>query len=148
MASLPYNRGLLRLGTYGWLGPQAIGVMLVKNTYVFSRLHNYVSDVVAHEAAGTGYNRIASIVGSRTAVEDDINNAAILGVADGTLTWAALNVGLDVRVVTFFLGAGGLGGIDGELLCYYDSGSGVPLNTIGGSVSLGFSANGAIRFEG
>lgn len=147
--NLPYNRGLARLVTYNWTSQSLpVGVMLVKNTYVFSRQHNIISDIIPNEAAGAGYVRQGAIIGTRLVSEDDITNAAVLSITSGTFSWSILNVGNDIRVVLFITGGGGLFDNNNDLLCYIDTGVGIPISTTGGRVTLNFSANGAIRLEG
>ena len=142
-----YNRGLFRLAGFDWESdPRFIGVLLVKNTYVFSRLHNTLADVVAHETSGSGYARQGVSAGSRTIIEDDIGNAAALQVADGAVEWPHIWAGSDLRVVLFFVGSG-LSDNASDLLAYIDSGTNIPCSTNGGRLTLNFGSGGAIRYE-
>jgi hypothetical protein len=150
MANATYNRGLFHLGGYNWdTDAVDIGVILVKTaTYVFARTHNVVLDLtpVANEAAGAGYVRKSIAAGVRTVTEDDGASAAYLKITDGSVQWVGINAGINLAVVLFFIGGGGIADdANNDLLGYYDTGTNVPIVTNGGDVTLNFNASGAIK---
>lgn len=143
-----YNRGLFRLGSFNWdTDAVDIGVLLVNNTYVFSRLHNTIADLtpVVNEAAGAGYGRKPIAGGARTVLEDDGANAAYMKVTDGTVTWLGINAGINLWVVLFFVDGVNIADNANSLLGFYDTGVNVPVITNGGDVTLNFNASGAIK---
>jgi len=147
MANATYNRGLYHLGQYNWdTDVVDISVMLVKTaTYVFSRLHNQVSELIGDEAAGAGYVRKTIAAGVRTLTEDDGANAAYFKVTDGSVQWIGINAGINLAVVLFFVVGGDPTDNTADLLGYYDTGTNVPIITNGGDVTLNFNAAGAIK---
>ncbi len=146
MANATYNRGLFHLGKYRWTtDPVNLGVMLVTNTYVFSRLHNIVGDIgLINEASGPGYGRRPLEAAYRTVTEDDGSSWAQFKITSGSLLWVAIDAGTDLRVVLFFVnGASILDDANNDLLCYYDTGTSIPITTDGSDFRLNFSALGA-----
>lgn len=144
-----YNRGLFRMGSFNWdTDVIDLGVLLVKNTYVFSRLHNVVSDltIAANEASGVGYARKIVTAAFRTTTEDDGNNWASFKITDSTVVWTAIDAGVDLRIVMFFIDGAGTGDdANNNLLCYIDTGTFIPIATNGGDATLNFDVTGALR---
>lgn len=150
MANVTYNRGLFHMGGYNWdTDAVDLGVILVKTaTYVFDRLHNVVNDLTpaGNEAAGAGYVRKSIAAALRTVTEDDGANASYLKITNGSVVWVGINAGINLAVVLFFIGGGGIGDdANNDLLGYYDTGTNVPIITNGGDVGLNFNAFGAIK---
>lgn len=149
MANIAYNKGLFRMGSYNYdTDAISLGLILVKNTYTFSRLHNFVSDLTpgSNEASGSGYVRKTIAGAARTVNEDDAGNAANFRITNGTVAWTAINAGTDLRVVLFFID-----GVDinddaaNPLLGYFDTGTNIPLITNGGNIDLNFNTEGALK---
>ncbi len=150
MANATYNRGLYHLGEFNWDADVVnLGVILIKTaTYVFDRTHNVVDDLTpaANEASGAGYSRKSIAAAARTITEDDAANAAYFKITNGSVLWAAINAGVNLAVVLFFIGGGGINDdANNDLLCYYDTGTNVPIITNGGDLTLNFSASGALK---
>jgi hypothetical protein len=71
MTSGVYTHGLFAVLTSG-IGSADVRCLLVDDGYAFDRAHNFVSDVVAAEYAGTNYAR--KTVASEALTEDDTNH--------------------------------------------------------------------------
>jgi hypothetical protein len=123
--------------------------MLVDNTYVFSRAHNTIADVLAAgaEAAGAGYVRKSVAAALRTTNEDDVGNAANLRITNGSVIWVGINAGVDLRIILFLITGAGIADNTNQLLGYVDTGTNIPINTNGGDVILNFHADGAFKFS-
>lgn len=150
MANATVNRGLFQLANYNWDGDAVdLGVMLVDNTYVFSRAHNTIADVLAAgaEAAGAGYVRKSVAAALRTTNEDDVGNAANLRITNGSVIWVGINAGVDLRIILFLITGAGIADNTNQLLGYVDTGTNIPINTNGGDVTLNFHADGAFKFS-
>lgn len=146
MANDRYNRGLKKLSEFRWaVDPTDVGLLLVTSSYIFSRTHNTVADVVAFEASGSGYERKAIPLSARSVYEDDVLGLVYYRVSDGIVSWPALNVGNNVRVVLFLVTGSGLADNTNELLCYIDTGNQIPLNTAGGIHSINFASDGVFQ---
>lgn len=109
---------------------------LLVDGYVFSADHDFVSDVVADEVAGTGYSR--KTLASITAAEDDVNNRAEFDAAN--LTWTGIDVG-DVDGLIIFEDTG----VDAtsKLILYINDG-GLPITTNGGDLTVTWDAEGIL----
>lgn len=85
MASANYPKFLEQrnLGNFT-AGTSVVRAMLVKNTYVYSESHDFVSDVVAHEVSGGSYTR-EDLTGV-TQTRDTINNRVIIDADNITFT--------------------------------------------------------------
>ncbi len=105
MATGIYNRGKARIlaGTT-LLASSTIKAMLVSAGFAFDPADNFVADVVAAEASGTGYTGGFAGVGRKlmttpVVTEDDDDNLASLGCA--SFAWTAINVGEVDGIVLF-----------------------------------------------
>lgn len=68
-----------------------IRVMLVTSSYTPNQdTHDYLDDVQAYEATGTGYTANGQALASKTLTYDAANNVLVLDAAD--VTWAASTV--------------------------------------------------------
>ncbi len=149
MANGAYNRGKVHLADYLWTtDAEDLGVLLVTSSYVFNKDHNLVSDVVAFEVSGPGYGRRTVAAVDRSVIQDDTADASIRTIADGSITWTALNVGTDLRPVLFFINGIDVDDNSNELLGYLDTGSNIPVDTTGSDYALNFGPNGTIRSLG
>jgi len=145
MANKAYNSGLERIGNYRWdVDLKDIGVLLVENTYIFDPSHTSLLDVVTHEASGTGYGRRRITFANRSTSSS--SDGGSLLVADGTVFWSFIDAGTDLRVILFFSDTN-LDNNSNPLLCYYDTGSNIPIDTDGGDVALNFNSLGALRLK-
>lgn len=88
MANGLYNRGAYLIGSSD-IGAADLRYLLVNDSYVFSKDHNVVDDVVANEITATGYAR--KTLASVTVTQDDTNDFAYLDAAD--LVWATIDPG-------------------------------------------------------
>lgn len=146
MANIVYNRGKFRLGDYKWDSDTvSLGVMLVNSSYTPSVDHNTIADVVANEASGSGYTRKTIGHATRTVSEDDTNDIAKWRVTDGTVVWSAIDAGTNLRVVVFFIDGADINDAANNLLCHFDSGTNIPIDTNGGEIGLNFHADGLLR---
>jgi hypothetical protein len=145
MANAAYNRGKFYLSQYKWASetPQDIGVILVTAAYTFSADHNTVADLT-NEISGTGYVRKLINATARTVNENDTSDSAELRVTDGTVVWTGLDSGTGLRPV-LFVESGTLGSSTHLLLGYIDTGTGIPITSNGGDVTLNFNTAGAIN---
>ena len=103
MASQFYNLGMRRLiggaaGAIDWVAATNIKVMLLTATtpYTPDKDHQFVSSVVASEAAGTGYvggfaGAGRKLLSSKT-ITDDLVNDRVLFNAGNPATWTALSL--------------------------------------------------------
>jgi hypothetical protein len=123
-------------------------MMLVTNTYVFSRLHNTIGDIgLANEASGPGYGRRPIAAALRTVTEDDGNSWAQFEITSGYVLWPAIDAGTDLRVVLFFVNTGDIGSSANDLLIYYDTGTLLPITTDGTDFRLSFNTLGAFTLS-
>ena len=93
MASNLYNPGLEKLldGTITYT-TDTIKVLLVDTNHTFTKTHEFVSDVVANEASGTGYSRKTLANKTQTLdgdqVEYDADNPTYTALDAGTIASA------------------------------------------------------------
>lgn len=103
MASLVYNKGMRRLcggatGAINYVSASNIKVLLLSTgtPYTPNKDHEFVSDVVASEAAGTGYTGGFGGAGRKAlankTIEDDLTNDRVLFKADNPSAWTGLNL--------------------------------------------------------
>lgn len=120
--------------------------ILLKSSFTPSKAHNFVSDVVAHEAdvagetwgnAGTGRKTLAS----KAVVENDANNRGELDCADAT--WSNLATGNSIQHVGVYKQV--TSDADSPFLGSFDNGSAVPTN--GGNLTYQVAANGIININ-
>lgn len=128
-----YNKGKAALadGTADW-DTTDIRALLVRSTYTFSPDHNFVSDVTANEASGTGYARKTT---TRSVVENDTNDRAELTVT--SLTWTAADFGAVNGLVLYVYNAADA---SASLLSYHDF---TEVTTNGGDLTVSFASNNA-----
>jgi hypothetical protein len=96
MATTWFTKGLHDMSLGNRWDTAALKVMLLEAGYTFDKDHDFVADVVASEAAGTGYTGGFGGAGrkalsSPTIAIDLTNDLIKLDCAD--LTWAGLNLG-------------------------------------------------------
>lgn len=100
MASNWYNKGMRKIAdrSIDWVGATNIKVMLLttNTAYTFDKDHEFVSSVVASEAAGTGYTggfggAGRKAIGTRTITDDLTNDRTLFNAANPT-TWTALTL--------------------------------------------------------
>jgi len=92
-----YNPGLLKLldGTIDFEN-DTINVLLVDDNHSFTKSHEFVSDIVANEASGTGYSRKTltnasiSLDTGNDRVEFDADDISYTGLDAGTIASAIL----------------------------------------------------------
>lgn len=140
-----FNIGLRRLiggapGAISWTADPSIKIMMLTagTPYILNLDHQYVSDLVASEAAGTGYIGGFGGAGRKAltgrTVDDDLTADRTLFKADPLITWPglALSTGAITQLVVFKEN-----GADATspLICLLDP---VDLVTNGGDVSLNF----------
>ena len=105
MPSLVYNIGKRMFvdGTLDWDSANAdVRIALVRNTYIPSAGHQYVSEVATHEVSGTGYVRQPLM--ERTVVVDNATNRVYLNA--NPATWGGINAGtISGALVYLHLGA-------------------------------------------
>ena len=148
MANSIFNRGLSILGNYDWAADTTdIGVLLVTSAYVFDKdAGNVVSDVVGNETSGTGYIRKGVAGANRTNNEDDPGDAANLRISDASVVWTNINAGINLEIILFFVDGGSLTASDTHnLLGHIDTGTNIPIISNGGTVTLNFSTDGAVK---
>lgn len=103
MASFVFNKGMRRLcggatGAIDWVGATNIKVMLLTLTtpYTPDKDHEFVSSVVASEAAGTGYTGGYAGAGRKTlatkTITDDLTNDRVLFNAANPSAWTGLSL--------------------------------------------------------
>jgi hypothetical protein len=100
-----------------------VKIMLLKDTYTFSALHNDVADIVAHEVSGTGYER--KVIGVTLTQEitgaSDATAGCLLEFALSTVaTWPGAS--FETQGAAMFLDGEAAEG-DRRLLYYFDFGS-------------------------
>ena len=125
MAAQAYNRAGVLLSTRPWL-THAFQVLLLYNTYTFNKDHDFIADVVANEASGTGYARLT--VSGKTITIDDTNDRWVLDCDD--FAYSAINTGA-TPIVGYVIAANGGNDATDEVIFYNDEG-GFP-KTLGGS---------------
>lgn len=144
MATNWYNRGLYELSQGQRWDTAALKVMLLEAGYTFNKDHDFVSDVVASEAAGTGYTGGFGGSGRKalstpTVTLDDSNDLIKFDCDD--LTWSALDLGtLDKFVIFREL----TNDASSPLWCCGDP---ADLVTNGGNVTLVFNASGVLKLQ-
>lgn len=97
MASNLYNPGLEKLldGTIAF-ETDTINVLLVNTTHTFTKTHEFVSDIVANEASGTGYarktlaNAAIALDAANDRVEFDADNPSYTALDAGTIAAAII----------------------------------------------------------
>ena len=95
MASNLYNPGLEKLldGTISFES-DTINVLLVDASHTFDKTHEFVSDIVANEASGTGYarktlaNAAIALDAANDRVEFDADNPSYTALNAGTIAAA------------------------------------------------------------
>ena len=95
MASNLYNPGLEKLldGTISFES-DTINVLLVDTSHTFDKTHEFVSDIVANEASGTGYarktlaNAAIALDAANDRVEFDADNPSYTALNAGTIAAA------------------------------------------------------------
>jgi hypothetical protein len=95
MASNLYNPGLGKLldGTIDFEN-DTINVLLVDTSHTFDKTHDFVSDIVANEASGTGYarktlaNAAIALDAANDRVEFDADNPSYTALDAGTIAAA------------------------------------------------------------
>lgn len=145
MAGNLYTTGLRRLqggatGAINWVTSTTIKVMLLtlSTPYTPNKDHEFVSSVVASEAAGTGYTGGFGGAGRKAlatkTIEDDTVNKKVLYKAANPSSWTGLNLssGAITYVVVF---AEGTSDADSPVLAVLDP---ADLVTNGGDVGLAF----------
>jgi hypothetical protein len=101
MANGVYNKAAYELGTANTgLATSDLRILLVKDTYVFSKDHNVVADVIAGslEISVGGYAR--QTLANKTVTEDDTNDRAYFDADDPT--FAALVAGQTIGGAVIF----------------------------------------------
>tara|TARA_S200002703_G_C3607867_1_gene186656 strand:+ start:49 stop:477 length:429 start_codon:yes stop_codon:yes gene_type:complete len=97
MASNLYNPGLEKLldGTISFES-DTINVLLVDASHTFDKTHEFVSDIVANEASGTGYarktlaNAAIALDAANDRVEFDADNPSYTALDAGTIAAAII----------------------------------------------------------
>lgn len=97
MASNLYNPGLEKLldGTIAF-ETDTINVLLVDTSHTFTKTHEFVSDIVANEASGTGYarktlaNAAIALDAANDRVEFDADNPSYTALDAGTIAAAII----------------------------------------------------------
>ena len=97
MASNLYNPGLEKLldGTIAFES-DTINVLLVDTSHTFTKTHEFVSDIVANEASGTGYarktlaNAAIALDAANDRVEFDADNPSYTALDAGTIAAAII----------------------------------------------------------
>ena len=97
MASNLYNPGLEKLldGTIAF-ETDTINVLLVNTSHTFTKTHEFVSDIVANEASGTGYarktlaNAAIALDAANDRVEFDADNPSYTALDAGTIAAAII----------------------------------------------------------
>lgn len=103
MASLVFNKGMRRLlggatGALNWVAASNIKALLLTTgtAYTPDKDHEFVSSVVASEAAGTGYTGGFGGAGRKAlankTIEDDLTNDRVLLKADNPSAWTGLSL--------------------------------------------------------
>lgn len=111
-----YNRAKKQDGSFDWDdGAQTFRVLLVTSSYTPNLDHDFVSDVVANEATGTGYVR--KDVTGRAVVLDDTNDRADHDASN--ITWTALTSTFRYAVLFRLVTVDG----DSPVLHYFDLGA-------------------------
>jgi len=122
---------------------QTFKVLLLTAAYTPDKDHQFVSDLVAHEVAGTGY--VGGFGGSgrkaivnRTVTADLPNDRAELDGDD--VSWPGLNVGAIASAVIF---RERTSDADSELIAIVDSG--FPVTSDGSDLSIAWNAEGILQ---
>jgi hypothetical protein len=97
MASNLYNPGLEKLldGTIDFEN-DTINVLLVDTSHTFDKTHDFVDDIVANEASGTGYarktlaNAAIALDAANDRVEFDADNPSYTALDAGTIAAAII----------------------------------------------------------
>ena len=97
MASNLYNPGLEKLldGTIAFES-DTINVLLVDTSHTFTKTHEFVSDIVANEASGTGYarktlaNAAIALDAANDRVEFDADHPSYTALDAGTIAAAII----------------------------------------------------------
>lgn len=111
-----YNRGKVQNASFDWDdGAQTFRVLLVTSSYTPNVDHDFVSDVVANEATGTGYVR--KDVTGRSVTIDDTNDRADHDA--NNITWTALTSAFRYAIVYRLV----TNDADSPVLCYFDLGA-------------------------
>jgi hypothetical protein len=85
-------------GAIDWVGDTSIKIMILTTgtAYTFNPDHEFVSDVVSSEAAGTGYTGGFGGAGRKAlsgkTIVDDLTNDKVLLKASDPATWTGLNL--------------------------------------------------------
>lgn len=144
MASIWYTRGLRRLqggatGAINWVTANNIKVLFLTGSVAYTpdKDHEFVSDVVASEAAGTGYTGGFGGAGrkalaSKTITDDQATDRINFGAANPSWTGLNLSSGSIAYAVVF---AEGASDADSPVIACLDPSD---LVTNGGDVGLTF----------
>lgn len=120
MANAPYTNLYNRLlaGTLTF-DTATIMVSLLSDSYTFSAAHSQYTDINADEL-GTPQTLPSTTVSGVTEVGGDV-------------TWSGISAALTVQAIVIWEDGGGG---DGDLLLYFDSGTGLPLSTDGNDITV------------
>lgn len=129
----PYARQDFVTGALAWTAATPLKVLLVKDTFLYSPGHRYVSGIVTYEVAGANYGR-KSLTGISTSVDTVADTVRLLA---HPLTWPALNVGKIGGMVVFVQGSTDA---DSRLVGYTTDG--FPRDSNGGDVTLAWDVTG------
>lgn len=137
-----YNKGKADLGSTLWVGSGDYRLLLIDDAgaYSFNADDDFVADTTpgSNESAGTGYAR--KTLGSFTAAEDDANDWAEYNAADPAIYSGADFGVIQAAVVFRFV----TNDADSVLFCYLD-GTGFPITTNSGDLTLQFHADGVFK---
>lgn len=126
-----------------------IKVMLVGSTYTANADHDFVNpSTYQQELGGTGYaggygGSGRKTLGSKTVVEDDVNDRAEFNAAP--VTWTAINAGTAAGAVIIRERAL-TGDTMSELIAFVDTG-GFPVTTNGGDFTITWSVEGVLQLS-
>ena len=142
MASFVYPKGLLKCidGTIDWVNDTTIKFMLM-NSHTPNTAHEFVSDIVADEFAGTGYTGGHNGSGRKALASKTraiVGTAVIFDAADPS-AWTALNSDSIAWVAVFKQNAGDS---TSALICLLDT---ADLTTNGGDVTLTLPTDGVFK---
>lgn len=145
MAGFLFNKGIRRLqggatGAINWVSSTTIKALFLTTTtpYTPNKDHEFVSDLVASEAAGTGYAGGFGGAGRKAlankTIADDLTNDRVQFKADNPAAWTGLNL-TSGSIAYVVICAEGTADTDSPVLALLDP---ADLVTNGGDVTLTF----------
>lgn len=137
-----YNEGKGDLGTATWVAGGDYRLLLIDNagTYTFNADHDFVAGLTpgSNESTGTGYAR-KTLTGFAVTV-DDANDWAEYDATDPTI-YSGADFGVIQAAVVFRFVTNDAAS---PLICYLD-GTGFPITTNSGDLTLQFHADGVFK---